>query len=167
VFREIAQACDGLDAQLVISLGGGSKREHIPRFPGNPLVVDYAPQLEVLSRAALTITHAGLNTALESLSFGIPMVAIPVGNDQPGVAARIKWLGAGELLPLKRLRAERLRPLVKKVLEEERYRLQARRLMEEIKGFDGLREAVDIIKRVLHEQQRQNRPGNPTRMPNC
>jgi MGT family glycosyltransferase len=153
VFREIAQACEGLDAQLVISLGGGAKPDQVGRLPGNPLVVDYAPQLDLLSRAALTITHAGLNTVLESLSRGVPMVAIPVGNDQPGVAARVKWLGAGETLPLKRLRADRLRTLVKKVLETERYRLQARQLMFEIKGTNGVANAADLVEQVLHEQR--------------
>ena len=153
VFREIAQACEGLDAQLVISLGGGAKPGLVAPLPGNPLVVGYAPQLELLVRATLTITHAGLNTVLESLSCGVPMVAIPVGNDQPGVAARVKWLGAGELLPLKRLRADRLRILVKKVLEQERYRLQARRSMLEIEGTDGVGKAADLIEQVLHEQR--------------
>jgi MGT family glycosyltransferase len=153
VFQEIAKACEGLSAQLVISLGGGAKPEQVSPLPGNPLVVEYAPQLELLSRAALTITHAGLNTVLESLSAGVPMVAIPVGNDQPGVAARVKWLGVGERLPLKRLRADRLRTLVKKVLEEERYRLQARRLMLEIKSTDGIKRAADLIEQVLHERR--------------
>lgn len=158
VFREIAQACEGLNAQLVISLGGGASPEQVAPLPGNPLVVDYAPQLELLSRAALTITHAGLNTVLESLSSGVPMVAIPVGNDQPAVAARLKWLGAGELLPLKRLRADRLRTLVKKVLEQEQYRLQARRLMLEIKRTDGVGIAADLIEQVLREQRPVLRP---------
>lgn len=153
VFREIAQACEGLNAQLVVSLGGGAKPELVGPLPGNPLVVDYAPQLELLTRAALTITHAGLNTVLESLSCGVPMVAIPVGNDQPGVAARVKWLGAGELLPLKRLRAGRLRTLAKKVLQQEQYRLHARRLMLEIKRTDGVGKAADLIEQVLHEQR--------------
>jgi zeaxanthin glucosyltransferase len=153
VFREIAQACEGVNAQLVMSLGGGAKPEQVAPLPGNPLVVDYAPQLELLARAALTITHAGLNTVLESLSAGVPMVAIPVGNDQPGVAARVKWLGAGEVLPLKGLRANRLRGLVKRVLGEEQYRVQARRLMLEIKGSDGVQKAADLIEQVLQEQQ--------------
>jgi MGT family glycosyltransferase len=154
VFREIAQACDGLDAQLVISLGGGGARPELAgSLPGNPLVVEYAPQLELLSRAALTITHAGLNTVLESLSCGVPMVAIPVGNDQPGVAARVKWLGAGEVLPLKRLRADRLQKLVKNVLLNERYRLQAHRLMLDIKRTDGVRKASDLIEQVFRERQ--------------
>jgi MGT family glycosyltransferase len=153
VFREIAQACEGLDAQLVISLGGGTKPELVAPLPGNPLVVGYAPQLELLARAALTITHAGLNTVLESLSCGVPMVAIPVGNDQPGVAARVKWLGAGELLPLKRLRADRLRTVVKKVLEQDRYRLNAFRSKHEIEGTDGVAKAAGLIEQVLREQR--------------
>jgi len=39
-----------------------------------PLVVEYAPQLELLAKARLTITHAGLNTVLDSLSNGVPLV---------------------------------------------------------------------------------------------
>lgn len=159
VFREIAQACEGLNAQLVISLGGGAKPEQVGPLPGDPLVVDYAPQLELLSRGALTITHAGLNTVLESLSRGVPMVAIPVGNDQPGVAARVKWLGAGEVLPFKRLRAHRLRTLVKKVLEDQQYRFHARRLMLEIERTNGVVKATDLIEQVLHEQRPVLRTG--------
>ncbi len=89
VFEKIAEACEGLNAQLVISLGGSAKPELLPELPGNPLVVEYAPQLELLKQATLMVTHAGMNTTMECLKNGVPMVAIPVTNDQPGVAARI------------------------------------------------------------------------------
>jgi len=46
-FQTIASACEGLDA-LVISLGGSAKSESLPNLLGNPLVVEYAPQLELL-----------------------------------------------------------------------------------------------------------------------
>lgn len=68
VFQEIAQACVGLDAQLVISLGSGIRAESMGSLPGSPIVVQYAPQLELLKRANLVITHAGMNTVMESLS---------------------------------------------------------------------------------------------------
>jgi UDP:flavonoid glycosyltransferase YjiC (YdhE family) len=42
---------------------------------------------------------------------------------------------------------------VKKVLEQEQYRLQARRLMLEIKRTDGVRKAADVIEQVIHERQ--------------
>jgi UDP:flavonoid glycosyltransferase YjiC (YdhE family) len=99
--------------------------------------------------AALTITHAGLNTALEALSVGCPMIAIPVGNDQPGIAARLQWLDAGEVLPLGQLSAHRLRPLVSQVLARESYRAAAARLRDDIAKSDGIRRAAGIIEQVL------------------
>ena len=62
IFRTIAEACAGLHAQLVISLGGGLDPARLGSLPGDPLVVRYAPQLEIVKRAAAVITHAGLNT---------------------------------------------------------------------------------------------------------
>jgi MGT family glycosyltransferase len=150
VFREIAEACSGIDAQLVISLGDGSSPDQLGPLPGNPIVVQMAPQLELLDRASLVITHAGLNTVLESLSCGVPMVAIPVGNDQPGVAARLKWLGAGEFLLLKQLQAAKLRPLLNKVLDEPQYRQRAQEVKTEIQKADGVRRAVELIEGVLN-----------------
>jgi UDP:flavonoid glycosyltransferase YjiC (YdhE family) len=48
VFETIAEACVGLDAQLVISLGRETSQASMPKFPGSPLVVGQAPQLELL-----------------------------------------------------------------------------------------------------------------------
>ena len=98
IFRVILEACAGLDAQLVLSLGGNMDPAAFSGTAGNAVVVRFAPQLELLERATLCITHAGLNTALESLACGVPMVAIPITNDQPGAAARIAWCGAGEFV---------------------------------------------------------------------
>ena len=67
-FRMIAEACAGLDLQLVISLGGGQDPALLGDLPGDPVVVGYAPQLELIRRSGLTISHGGLNTALESLA---------------------------------------------------------------------------------------------------
>lgn len=149
VFQQIAAACEGLDAQLVISLGGSVPPEALPALPGSPLVVGYAPQLELLQRAALTITHAGMNTTLESLSHGVPLVAIPLANDQPGVAARVAWTGAGIRVPLKRLRVPRLRQAIAQVLTHDSYRKHALRLQAAIQRAGGVDQAVEIILQVV------------------
>lgn len=149
VFEKIAAACEGLDAQLVISLGGAAKPESLPSLPGSPLVVGYAPQLELLQKATLTITHAGMNTTLECLTNGVPMVAIPVTNDQPGVAARIAWTGSGEVVPLRKLSATRLRKAIMKVLRKESYKQNALRLQEAIRRAGGASRAADIIEQVV------------------
>jgi zeaxanthin glucosyltransferase len=152
VFTAIAAACEGLPAQLVVSLGN-PRQATLPDLPGNPLVVPYAPQLELVKRSALVITHAGLNTVLETLSQGVPMVAIPVTNDQPGVAARLAWLGAGKIVPLNGLRADRLRKAVQEVLTELRYRERAVDVQRQIHGLDGVRRAADITEQALNTRQ--------------
>ncbi len=149
IFKFIAEACNGLDAQLVISLGGSANPESLQGLPGNPLVVGYAPQLELLEKATLTITHAGMNTTLESLSNGVPMVAIPIANDQPGVAARVAWAGAGEAVPLKRLNVPRLRTAIQKVLTEDSYKKNALKLQEAIKQAGGVSRAIDIVEQAV------------------
>lgn len=149
LFQTIAAACSHLDAQLVIALGGGCKPEELPPLPGSPLVVGIAPQLELLQRAALTITHAGLNTVLESLGQGVPMVAIPITNDQPGVAARVAWSGTGAVVPLKRLTEGRLRQALEQVLGDGRYRANASRLQRAIQGSGGVQRAADLVELAI------------------
>lgn len=149
VFHDIAEACADLDVQLVISLGGSGDLNSLSQLPGSPLVVKYAPQLQLLQKATLAITHAGLNTALEALSFGVPMVAIPIANDQPGVAARIAWTGTGEVVPLRHLKPLRLKTVVTKVLNNPSYKENAIRLQCAIRQAGGVRRAADIIEQAI------------------
>jgi zeaxanthin glucosyltransferase len=148
VFYTIAEACIDIDAQLVISLGGQAP-EAFSNLPGNPLVVKYAPQLELLQKASLNITHAGLNTTLESLSYGVPMVAIPVTDDQPGVAARIKWTGAGEIVPLSRLNVTTLKEAIQRVMTQNEYKQNAVKLQKAISSTRGVSQAADIIEKIV------------------
>jgi zeaxanthin glucosyltransferase len=148
-FYNIAEACVGLDAQLVISLGGSATPESLPNLPGSPLVVEYAPQLELLQKATLTITHSGMNTTLESLNNAVPMVAIPVANDQPGVAARAAWAGTSEVVPLAKLSVPKVRTAVKRVLMEDSYKKNALRLQTAIRGAGGVSRAIDIVEQAV------------------
>ncbi len=149
IFRDIAQACEGLDAQLVMSLGGALEPEALSNLPGKPLIVKYAPQLDLLQKVSLMITHAGMNTTLECLSNGVPMVAIPIANDQPGVAARIAWAGAGEVVSLKKLSVPKLREAIQRVLTQESYKQNALRLQEAIRRAGGVSRAADIVERAV------------------
>ena len=138
IFDCIARACAGWDADVVISLGGSCRPQDLPELPGDPIVVEYAPQLALLDRAALAITHAGLNTTLEALARGVPLVAVPVANDQPGVGARIAWTGTGEVVPLKRLSAAKLKQAVGRVLQDPYYKENALGLQEAIRCAGGV-----------------------------
>ncbi|RIV39085.1 glycosyltransferase [Micromonospora radicis] len=152
VFEVIAEAGAGRDTQLVISLGS-TDAEPPTDLPGNPLVVRYAPQLDLLARAALVITHAGINTALESLAHGVPIVALPVGNDQPGVAARLKYLGVGEFIPVHKVTPARLRAAIDTVGGDPAYRAKAQHYQHRIAELDGVRRAADIAEEAFRTRR--------------
>jgi zeaxanthin glucosyltransferase len=142
IFSTIAEACQDSPYQLVIALGRDDAE--IPELPGNPVVVPFAPQLELLAQASLVITHAGLNTTLECLAKGIPMIAIPLANDQPGVAARIVWAGCGEKISPKKLTAVLLRQKIDQVMGTPSYRDRARFLQQAIQKSGGVTLAANI-----------------------
>ena len=146
IFEEIAAACAPVEAQLVISLG--NPRSQPLALPGNPLVVAYAPHQQLIERATLVITHAGLNTTLTALGAGVPVLAIPITNEQPGIAARLAACGAGRVLPLKQLRAATLQALVEEMLANPRYRDQAQRMQAANQAAGGLGKAADLIEGV-------------------
>lgn len=146
MFSTIAEALAPLDAQLVISLGAADQDAATvaARCPNAPIVVPIAPQL-----ALLAITHAGLNTALEALARGVPMVAIPITNDQPGVARRLEWLGLAEVVLPRHLTAVRLKQAVDRVSGDPGYRARAKERAREIARLNGVARAADIIEEAF------------------
>ncbi|BFM38252.1 nucleotide disphospho-sugar-binding domain-containing protein [Synechocystis sp. LKSZ1] len=153
IFQQIAEACVSLDAQLVLSLGSATGIDPLPTFPSDPLVCWYVPQLEILKKASLVITHAGLKTTLEAISNGVPLVALPIANDQPGVAARIAWSGCGEFIPVKQVTVAKLKATIHQVLTNPSYRHQARGLQQDIQHSGCLSQVVDIIEQAVNTRQ--------------
>src|SRR5260221_1001429 len=153
VYRAILEAVGRFpETQLVLSVGKNINPDDIGPIPANAIVVSTAPQIELLKRAALCITHAGLNTALEALAQGVPMVAIPIGYDQPGVAARIAYHGVGEFVEVGNLTERHLSELIAKVTANRDYRDKARWFQKVIAKGRGLDLAADIIERVFGER---------------
>jgi len=149
VFTSIAEAVGTRPGmQLVLSIGPSLDPEKISSLPANSIVVKNTPQMELLKRSALCITHAGLNTALESLTQGVPMVAIPISHDQHGVAARIEWTGTGMRIPASECEPARLGNAIGSVLGKASFRESARRFQRIIAEGNGLDRAARIIERV-------------------
>jgi zeaxanthin glucosyltransferase len=149
VFRCFAEACSRLEVQLVMSHGGGLTAAEASNLPGNPLVVGYAPQTEVLARASLTLTHAGLNTVLDSLSAGVPMVTIPITYEQPAIARRVERTGTGRSIRFSALTPDRLATTISEVLGDSDHRAAARRMAESIARAGGSAGAAGLIESAV------------------
>ncbi len=87
-------------------------------LPPNVELVPFVDQISVLTYAACMITHGGANSVAECIYFGVPMVCIPITNDQPFIAQRIKDRQLGLVLPLRKAGAQRIAQAVEKVLSD-------------------------------------------------
>src|SRR5499426_2097457 len=156
IFRAIVQAAVGLkELQFVLAVGGQLDPQQLGALPANLVVVRHAPQIELLRRSALCITHAGLNTALESLSNGVPMLALPITNDQPGVAARIANKEVGIVISPDQASPGNFVAAIKRVLGDSTFQNNVRRVQEAIRSIDGLSLAAGIVESTFDLEARQ------------
>jgi MGT family glycosyltransferase len=112
------------------------------------VVVSVAPQLAVLRRASIVVTHGGMNTVVETLLYGRPMLLLPLRDDQHGIAARIAWAGAGLAIPAKRVSGDRVREALRRLRDDGSYRTRALALAASITETGGLRRAADLVEEI-------------------
>jgi len=151
----VAGVAEHKGTQLVLSIGDQLDPTQVSPAPSNAIIVSHVPQLELLKRTSVCITHAGLNTVLESLAQGVPQVAIPVTFEQPGVAARIAAKKTGVTTPFQSLTSDRLSTLLGEVLHNPTYRENARKFQDLISKTNGLSLAADIVERSFGITKRQ------------
>jgi zeaxanthin glucosyltransferase len=159
LFSTMAMAVGKNDAQPVIAIGDLLRPEQIAPVPNNAIVVNHAPQLELLKTASVCVTHAGFNTVLEALTQGVPQVAIPVTHDQPGVAARIAAHQTGVVTALDKLTVSHLATLVNKVLNNPIYRGNACKFQQTIAKTNGLSRAADLLEEAFGLKKKVSESG--------
>ena len=99
-FQTVAEACATLGYALLVTGGELADQGFAETLPGEVEVVRYAPQLAVLDRAEVIVTHGGSNSVMEALSRSRPVLISPVCNDQPMQAAFVEAAGVGIQLDL-------------------------------------------------------------------
>jgi UDP:flavonoid glycosyltransferase YjiC (YdhE family) len=118
----------------------------------NILVAPYVPQLELLKRSALVISHGGLGTIKECIEAAVPIIVFPQGWDQTGNMARVAYHGIG-IAGVRVTRSavgkyihdalhnkayeQNIRAMREKFRDEGRYPKAADIIMAELSGADG------------------------------
>jgi MGT family glycosyltransferase len=135
------QAFDNCPWQVVLSTGG----QELDGAPRTFIMRRFVPQLALLRRADLLITHGGMNSVNEGLYFGCPMVVVPQRGDQHLVGARVAELGAGLAIAAPRMTPESLRSAARKILSNASFRDEAKLLGQSLRNAGGARRAADVI----------------------
>lgn len=146
-YRNCIEAFDGMNAEVIMSVGEKTDITALGKIPDNFQVKDRVNQIKVLSKADVFVTHCGMNSVNESLYYGVPMVLFPQQSEQAMVADRTAALGAG--IMLKGNKPEHIREGMKQVLNNGIYKENADKIAESFKNAGGAKKAADVILNII------------------
>ena len=156
IFRTIIEAIAARpDWQMILSVGRHFSAE-FPAVPPNVLVVNWAPQLEILKRASIMITHGGLGTVKECILFGVPMIVFPMSRNQPMSGARVVYHGLGVRGDMRHVTVESVHALMEKIEHNPSYKQRVREMGEKFRKAEEAGRGVKIIEKILSILERKN-----------
>jgi len=144
-FKLCLQAFDQQPWQVVLAHGKHVDAAALGAVPQNFLFAPYVPQLEVLQQTSVFVTHGGMNSVMESLYFGVPVVVVPQIIEQEKTAQRCAELGLGIALDPNDLTAETLRAAVEQVHHTPTFRERVLAMQQTVRAAGGYQRAVDAI----------------------
>jgi UDP:flavonoid glycosyltransferase YjiC (YdhE family) len=133
----ITKAFDGLDVEVIVTLGPVADAAELGTPPTNVRLTPYVPMSRLLPTCDAVVFHAGSGTLLAALSAGVPMVVLPVGADQPANAAQAEAAGVGIALEPPDQNTDGVRTALERVLGDRAYREAAARVREQIEAMPG------------------------------
>jgi MGT family glycosyltransferase len=148
-----ATSSGDVDAQSPF-LRGRIAPESLGALPENVAIHRWVPQSEVLRRAALFVTHGGLNSVHDGLTLGLPLLLIPQQEEQTFNAMRVVELGAGLMLKRSQVTAERLRASAVRLLAEPQFAAASRRIGDTLRTAGGVAKGADEIEKLLAQRSR-------------
>lgn len=158
LLRGFADALAPLAGTVVVSTGQTDPAALGP-LPANVIAQRSVPQPDVLARAALFVTHGGVNSVNEALYAGVPMLVVPQGADQLLVASRIVELEAGLSIRTEDVDVEAVRTLAQRLLDEPRFGAAASSLQVAQREAGGYSRAADELERYVRQPSRVTQPG--------
>lgn len=145
-FTSVMDAFGGSDWHVVLSVGDRFDPAVLGTPPPNVEIHASVPQLEVLRRADLFVTHAGMGSVMEALWFGVPLIAMPQMPEQQAGADRITRLNLGRRLAVSGAGVGRaLRDLADELAADEGVRAAVGRIREEMRQAGGATAAADLV----------------------
>src|SRR5262249_17780787 len=143
LFQRVLTALAALDVDAVATIGS---RLDPPTFSAAPnvRVEQYVPQDRILSSSDLVVSHGGSGSVLGAIAFGLPLVVLPLGADQPHNADRCVATGIGRVVGAT-ASSDEIAEAIGAGLVHDSSRADAGRLRAELDGFASPDEAVRLV----------------------
>jgi len=159
----VTAMADHPDWQLVMVVGQHISAKALHSVPPNAVLVDYAPQSQLLKRASLAITHGGLNTVKDCILLGVPMLVFPIWIDQFGTAVRVAFHGLGLTLDLKSATAESISSMIATVERDAGFKSRIEAMSKVFLQRENENQAAKIIEDRLAESLKVRSAGSRLR----
>ena len=153
LFEAIIEALADEPMEVVVAIGHDQDAARFGRPPANIRIERFVPQIQVLEQCDLFVTHCGFNSTKEALSLGIPLVAIPIGGDQPYGASRIEALGLRRRVGPDERDPATIRAAVREVAGDPRYRANALAFADEMRALPPISHAVRLLEQLATDPQ--------------
>lgn len=153
VFLKIMRALDTPDYQVIVSAGGAYQTLKNSATPSNAIIFKSVPQVGLLPKIDLFISHGGNNSINEALSSGKPIIVMPIGGEQADNASRITYLGVGKRVDMSHFSEKQLLDTVEEICKTPKFRENALTIMNGLKSTQGVVTASRCIAWVAHKKQ--------------
>ncbi|CAN5458246.1 glycosyltransferase [soil metagenome] len=158
VFRKILEALDSPAYQVIVSAGAAYEKLQRGPIPSNALLFKSVPQVELLARIDMFISHGGNNSINEALAAGKPIIVLPIGGEQADNASRIIYLGVGRKVDTQRFTAEDLRTVAEELRTNSSFAERAQEISRAIGATQGAVTASRCIERIARNHASLERP---------
>ncbi|MGX4765490.1 macrolide family glycosyltransferase [Bacillus mojavensis] len=135
--------------QVIMSVGKTIDPESLDEIPANFTIRQSVPQLEVLAKADLFISHGGMNSTMEAMNAGVPLVVIPQMYEQELTAKRVDELGLGVYLPKEEVTVSRLQEAVQAVSGDQEVLSRVKNMQKDVKEAGGAERAAAEIEAFI------------------
>ena len=149
VVRQVISAFEGRDEFVMITVGKRFNPQAFGNLPENITIHPWLPQVAVVKRASLFLTHGGLNSIHDAMYFGVPLLICPQQEEQTLNGSRAVELGAGLMLRKKDFTTENLRHAVTQLLSNARFKRNSQKIGETFRTAGGMKKAADEIEMLL------------------
>ena len=135
--------------QMVLSLGPFFREQEFSDVPSNVVLVRRAPQIALLEKASLMITHGGSSSVKECILTAVPMIVIPLGYETPEYAERVRRHRLGLACDPSILTERTLARMIKRVLADESIRKAVRGMQAAFRKWESETPSVRFLQAYL------------------
>ncbi|HLP48893.1 MAG TPA: glycosyltransferase [Candidatus Kapabacteria bacterium] len=141
---------------LILSLGFADNLGEIGPFPASITPLRWVPQIEVLQRASLAITHGGLGTIKECIFYGVPMIVCPLANDQSMNSKRVTHHNLGQALDIDSTSVENILETIDNIMNNQAIQLAVKNMQQVFRHYEDSHLGVKIIESILENAKKKS-----------